>query len=492
MGVVYRATQLALQRVVALKVIAPEFANDPAFRARFKRESLTAALIEHPNVIPVYDAREENGVLFLTMRYVAGTDLRETIAREGRLEPRRAARIVALIASALDAAHAAGLVHRDIKPANILLAYNGGEEQAFLTDFGLTKQTSSESGMTQTGMFVGTVDYVAPEQLQGGPVDARTDIYSLGCVLFQALTGTVPYPRENDLAKLYAHGSAPPPSVHAAAPDVNLAFDPVIVRAMAKDPNDRYLSAGDLGRAALAAADGRTLSRTERNVAEGDAAPIATVVASRPRPSAWPAGETPSPGHLNTLESAKSDAATELVGVSERNEGAAVRPTVLSGPPSQPETRTSVSQATARGRPRARRPRNRILIVAATAFAAAAVLTVALVSGKSSDPPVPNYGLQRTAAKAWALGHYPGTRAIDAAGSLYGCDAARPLDTWSDTGVSAPAIFDCTFFVRGPARAKLNIGVEVHLLTNHPITFAPVTAGDCYETSDRIDKAPCK
>src|SRR5436305_2005926 len=197
MGIVYRATQLALERTVALKVIAPEFASDPAFRARFKRESLTAASIEHPNVIAIHDAREDDGVLFISMRYVEGTDLRETIAREGRLEPRRATRIVALVGSALDSAHEAGLVHRDVKPANVLLAYARGEEQVYLTDFGLTKQTSSESGMTKTGMFVGTLDYVAPEQLRGGPVDARTDIYSLGCVLYQALTGKVPYPRDS-------------------------------------------------------------------------------------------------------------------------------------------------------------------------------------------------------------------------------------------------------------------------------------------------------
>jgi hypothetical protein len=288
MGVVYRATQLALERPVALKVIAPEFASDADFRARFKRESLTAAAIEHPNVLPVYDARDEDGVLFLTMRYVEGTDLREALAHEGRLEPHRAAQIVRLVGSALDAAHEVGLVHRDVKPANILLAHRRGEEQVYLTDFGLTKQIRAEGGMTRTGMFVGTLDYVAPEQLRGEPVDARTDIYSLGCVLYQALTGRVPYPRDSDVAKMFAHASEPPPSVRAVAPELPYAFDQVIGKAMAKDPIHRYLSAGDLGLAALAAARGAAVTRAERTVAQGEAAPHGPVaVVPPPTPPTW-------------------------------------------------------------------------------------------------------------------------------------------------------------------------------------------------------------
>src|SRR6059058_4348505 len=189
MGVVYRATELALDRRVALKLITPALAGDPDFRARFVRESRAAASIEHPNVIPIFSAGEEQDVLYISMRFVDGQDLRALLRGEGRLEPRRAARIVAQVADALDAAHARGLVHRDVKPANILLAPESGAEKIYLTDFGLTKNTASESGMTRTGMFVGTVDYIAPEQIRGDRLDARTDVYALTCVLYRALTG---------------------------------------------------------------------------------------------------------------------------------------------------------------------------------------------------------------------------------------------------------------------------------------------------------------
>src|SRR4051812_27179599 len=183
MGVVYRATQLALERPVALKLIAPDLAEDESFRERFKRESRTAAQIEHAHVIPVHEAGEAEGRLYIAMRLIDGIDLRELIRRYGQIEPVRAVRLLGQVASALDAAHAFGLVHRDIKPANVLVANEGGRDHAYLTDFGLSKQLGSESGVTQTGMFVGTVDYIAPEQIQGLPLDARSDVYSLGCLL---------------------------------------------------------------------------------------------------------------------------------------------------------------------------------------------------------------------------------------------------------------------------------------------------------------------
>jgi serine/threonine-protein kinase len=452
MGVVYRATQLALQRQVALKVIAPEYASDPDFRARFKRESLTAAAIEHPNVIAVHDARDEDGVLFLTMRYVDGTDLRETIAREGRIEPHRAARIVSLVGSALDAAHAAGLVHRDIKPANILLSHIRGEEQVYLTDFGLTKQTSSESGMTKTGMFVGTVDYVAPEQLQGGPVDARTDIYSLGCVLYQALTGMVPYPRENDLAKLYAHGSMPPPSVSAVAPDLSPAFDGVVAKAMAKQPDDRYLSAGDLGRAAVAAAQGQALSRTERNVAAGPAAPSTppTVLVPGAQPTA---PQTGAPAPLATA-----------LGAPPPPYGGA--PTAIAGG-------------------RQGRGRRKLFLVGgiATALVVAAVVVVLLLggsSGKGTDP-VAFAVDQENAADKYALSHYPGSRPIDR--TYASCDAP-------DGGANVGGTIDCLLFAAGTLKQAAVLTLMV--TNNHPFEFGSVMAGDCVyvsETSNR--KRPC-
>lgn len=273
MGVVYRARQRRPERIVALKVIAAGLADDSQFAARFRRESSIAAQIEHPNVIPVHAVGEADGVLYIAMRFVVGTDLRTLLAQERRLEPRRAARIADQVAQALDAAHVDGLVHRDVKPANILISTAGGREHVYLSDFGVSRRIEGSQALTDSGAFVGTVDYVSPEQARGGRVDARSDVYSLGCVLFEALTGTVPFPLDSDLAKLYAHDSKPPPSVLERAPDVPAAFEPVLLRAMAKSADDRYLSAGDLGRAASAAVSGQSLPAAERSVAVGDAAP---------------------------------------------------------------------------------------------------------------------------------------------------------------------------------------------------------------------------
>jgi serine/threonine protein kinase len=206
MGVVYRARQLSLDRVVALKVIAPTLIADEAIRRRFLRESRVAASIDHPHVIPIYDAGEEDGVQYLAMRYVSGDDGRTLVRREGPLSPARAAAIVSQVAGALDAAHAAGLVHRDVKPANVLLA---ADEHAYLSDFGLTRRLRSVSSGTHRDSWVGTIDYVAPEQIRGGKVDARADVYALGGALFFLLTADVPFPREDDEAKLWAHLTEP-------------------------------------------------------------------------------------------------------------------------------------------------------------------------------------------------------------------------------------------------------------------------------------------
>ena len=281
MGVVYRALDLDLDRVVALKVIAPALADDPDFRARFVAESKAAASIEHPHVIPVYYAGEREGVLFIVMRYVDGPDLRALVRAEGSLDPERAAQIVAQVGGALDAAHAHGLVHRDVKPANVLL---GTDDHAYLTDFGLTKRAASTgAGLSRPGGWVGTLGFVAPEQIRGERVDARTDVYALGCVLVHALTGGAPYIRDSDEATLWAHLNAPPP-----VDTVPKEFAGVVERALSKDPADRFPSAGDLGRAALAAAGRSVASGPERNVARGAAAPdgtpqtAATVRASLP------------------------------------------------------------------------------------------------------------------------------------------------------------------------------------------------------------------
>jgi N-acetylneuraminic acid mutarotase/predicted Ser/Thr protein kinase len=252
MGVVYRAVQTRLTRTVALKLVTPLLARDPSFRERFRREWMIAASIDHPNVIPVYEAGEEDGVLFIAMRWVSGTNLRELIDR-GPLEPSRAAHLISQVANALDAAHEQDLIHRDIKPANILIT---GQDHVYLSDFGLTKHASSIGGLTRTGQWVGTVEYTAPEQIEGAPVSARTDVYSLGCVLFEALTGRAPFTRENELATLWAHVYTSPPSLLELSPDLSPRFEAIVQRAMAKDPAERYASTGELGAATLAAAHG--------------------------------------------------------------------------------------------------------------------------------------------------------------------------------------------------------------------------------------------
>jgi hypothetical protein len=253
MGVVYRATQLGLDRVVALKLVAPERAADANFRARFERESRVAAAIEHPNIIPVYGAGEEDGRLYLLMRWVPGTDLQALIRRSGRLGHVHAANIVAQVAAGLDAAHAVGLVHRDVKPANVLLGGEDGSGHVYLSDFGLTLDPSADTRVTDSGEWFGTVDFMAPEQFEGDRPDARTDVYALGCVLNAALTGEPPFTRGSVPGTILAHLNDPPPRPSATT-GVPRAFDEVVARALAKRRSDRYQSAGELGRAALAAA----------------------------------------------------------------------------------------------------------------------------------------------------------------------------------------------------------------------------------------------
>jgi Protein kinase domain len=250
MGVVYRATHLALDHVVALKVIAPELADDPRFRERFVRESRTAVSIRHPNVVQVRHAGEEDGVLFVTMDYVEGSDLRALVNAERRIEPVRGALIIAQVAAALDAAHELGLVHRDVKPGNVLIEVRDGDEHVYLTDFGLTKRMSGATELTASGAFIGTLEYMAPEQIRGGELDARTDVYALGGVAFTTLTGEPPFGRvDGDVAKLYAHLNDPVPRASERWPALPVEVDPVLQRAMAKKPEERYASAGEFARA---------------------------------------------------------------------------------------------------------------------------------------------------------------------------------------------------------------------------------------------------
>jgi class 3 adenylate cyclase/tetratricopeptide (TPR) repeat protein len=242
--------------LVALKVIAAPLAGDPRFRERFRREATAAASIEHPHVVPVYEADEREGVLYLAMRLIDGVDLGTLIWRERRLDPQRAVELVAQVASALDAVHARGLIHRDVKPANVLVAEEEGHDHAYLTDFGIAKRRGGHT-LTRAGSVVGTLDYLAPEAFRGEPVGPGTDIYALGCVLYEALTGEVPFPHQSEAAKVSAHLHESPLSLRDHAPDLSEALDGVVQRALAKQPGDRFGSAGTLAAGARAALEGR-------------------------------------------------------------------------------------------------------------------------------------------------------------------------------------------------------------------------------------------
>ena len=293
MGVVYRARELELDRVIALKVIAPELVEDEDVRERFLREARAAASIEHPNVIPVHAAGERDGLAYLAMRFIDGDDARTLVRRRGPLPAGRAADLVAQAGTGLDAIHRAGYVHRDVKPANVLI---DGDGHVYVTDFGLAKQMLAQvSTHTGSGRWVGTLDYVAPEQIRGGVIDARADVYALGGVLSYLLTGKVPFERDGDEAKLWAQLSDPPPVPSRLRHELPRALDAIVGRAMAKAPEDRFPSAGDLGRAALAAAaghravgpgaDGRARALPHRAVR-----PPRSASPPRPRPSprcAW-------------------------------------------------------------------------------------------------------------------------------------------------------------------------------------------------------------
>jgi streptogramin lyase len=253
MGAVYRAVDLRLGRKVALKLLAPELAENERFRERFLRESQLAASLDHPNIVPIYAAGETAGQLYLAMRYVEGYDLRQLLAREGSLEPGRALGLLDQVADALDAAHERGLIHRDVKPGNILIAERAGREHCYLSDFGLTKQSASISGLTGTGELVGTVAYVSSEQIRGEAVDARADVYALGCVLYECLTGEQPFARESDVATLWAHVHEPPPALAASRPELGREIDRVLARALAKRPAERQQASGELIASARAA-----------------------------------------------------------------------------------------------------------------------------------------------------------------------------------------------------------------------------------------------
>ncbi len=254
MGLVYRAVEVRGGRVVALKVIKPGLAGDPGLRARFARESAMATQLSHPNIIAVHRVGEEDGVQYMVMDFVEGVGLDELRRLYGRFEAAHAAGLVGQIAGALDSIHAAGFVHRDVKPGNVLVTGVTPHEHLYLTDFGLAKRIDDGNELTGIGGYVGTPDYIPPEQVSGDHVDARSDVYALGCLLYELLSGTVPFPRENHVLTIFAHLSFPVPMPSAEAPDIPVGFDRVIAAAMSKDPSERYRSASDLARAAVLAA----------------------------------------------------------------------------------------------------------------------------------------------------------------------------------------------------------------------------------------------
>jgi serine/threonine protein kinase len=285
MGVVYLAQDVRLERKVAVKVPPADLAGDESFRKRFTRESRMAAAIDHPNIIPVYDAGEAEGVLYIAMRYVDGTDLRDVLIAGGPLPAHRTLAVLRQVAGALDAAHARGLVHRDVKPGNVMIASGESleaEDHIYLTDFGLTKRTAAETHITAVGQFVGTIDYVAPEQIEGRDVDGRTDQYSLACVFYECLTGAVPYRRDSEVGVLFAHMSDPPPRISAVRPDLPAGLDDVLGTAMAKTKEERYGSCAEFIAAALRAME------ESRAAATGPPKPQAVPAPLPPPPPATP------------------------------------------------------------------------------------------------------------------------------------------------------------------------------------------------------------
>jgi len=284
MSVVYEAENVRLGNTIALKVLAPELSTDDAFRARFLKESRLAASLNHPNVIPIYDSGPCEDLLYIAMRYVAGSDLRTVLNAQERISPGQALLLIGQAGRALDAAHRLGLVHRDVKPANILIERGADDEpdHVYMADFGLTKHTLSRSGLTATGQFVGTIDYIAPEQIQDKSVDGRADIYSLGCVLYECLTGQVPFAKDLDAAVIWAHVEELPTPPSAIRPELGHGIDEVIMRALAKDPNDRYPTCREfLGAASAVLEPGTQTSGSPASGVDVAAGPP-TVLSGRP------------------------------------------------------------------------------------------------------------------------------------------------------------------------------------------------------------------
>jgi serine/threonine protein kinase len=366
MSVVYRAVHSRLGTPVALKVLAPELSSDDAFRERFLREAKMAAGIDHPNVIPIYDTGLHEDSLYIVMRYVAGGDLKTLLVNSGALSAQRAVELLRPVARALDVAHSHGLVHRDVKPANILLqrSQGGDVDHVYLSDFGVTKHASSVSGLTKTGALVGTIDYMAPEQIEGREVSAQTDIYALGCLFYQTVTGRVPHQRESEAAALWAHMREEVEPASKIRPDLPPSIDGVIAKALAKDPSARFATCEEFIQAAAAPGP---------------------VGASRPSP------DFPIPAGATVAEPEPSGSETAWPGLERSPDptGAAREPARGAAPPPPPPAATPPARAASNGRGRsgagawlARRWWVAALIVLVAGGVAAAI---ALSGGSSSS-----------------------------------------------------------------------------------------------------------
>jgi YVTN family beta-propeller protein len=392
MGVVYRSRHLALDRECALKLISPALSSDPRFRERFQRESRLAASLEHPNIVPVDHAGDEGGTLYLAMRLVVGSDLHRIVESEGPLELGRVARMIGGVAAGLDAAHARGLVHRDVKPANVLTEGAAGDERVFLTDFGVSRSAARGSTVTSSGELLGSPDYMAPEQIAGNPVDHRADIYALGCLLHFALTGQAPFPRDNDMAKLFAHGNAPRPRPSELVASLPGALDRVVAKAMAINPDNRYENAGQL------AAD---LERVVRG-----AEPLAP---TRPTPSVPVAEEAvtrplPRPGRRRLPVIAAAGVALAAAGI-------AIGLVLTSGNgdsgvPANPLPRAVDTVNVGRGPTRLAVAPSRLWVASS---GASALYALDLVDDRQARPPVPTGGSTSSVAvgfhSVWVLNH---------------------------------------------------------------------------------------
>ena len=312
MGEVHRAWDTRRGRTVALKRLPSPLAGDPEFQARFRRESALAAQLSEPHIIPIHDFGEINGTLFIDMRLVDGTDLASVVKSEGPMAPRRAIGILAQVAGALDAAHAAGLVHRDVKPSNVLVRGHDEDEFAYLIDFGIARAAAGQTSgpaLTLTGATLGTLDYMAPERFENRPVDGRADVYSLACMLFELLTGAAPFRGRTPVGMIHAHVTLDPPRPSAHRPGLPPGLDDVVVRGMAKRPEHRYPTAGALVAAARAAvrAEGRApTAQTPLSLRKAAApSPAGRSSPHTPPPTSggWAAAQSPPPGGWSPAQS---------------------------------------------------------------------------------------------------------------------------------------------------------------------------------------------